>query len=283
MKISRLLFIALGVLMFNVNTNAQSEDQEGCKDYPMFNRMKGFHISSCATREFDSYSFPVENNSSDECKKENVEGKYYEIYYAYDGGTPEPSPLQIFRNFENALKQMTGATIVGKVVEKGNSYSFISAKVTKNGQETWIRVEVSEPDYQLIIVERQAMVQVIQANEMLDALNKDGFIALDLLFDTGKSTIKSESMPIVDQIYSLLNDNSSLNVSIEGHTDNTGTVDGNKTLSGSRAKSVMDVLVGKGIDKSRLQSKGWGQEKPVADNRTEDGRAKNRRVEIVKI
>ena len=73
-----------------------------------------------------------------------------------------------------------------------------------------------------------------------------------------------------------------LKISIEGHTDNVGDAVSNKKLSDSRAKSVMDALIARGIDKTRMSAKGWGQEKPVADNRTEDGKAKNRRVEIVK-
>ncbi len=73
-----------------------------------------------------------------------------------------------------------------------------------------------------------------------------------------------------------------LRVSIEGHTDNVGDPAANKKLSSDRANAVMNALIAKGIDKSRLSSVGWGQEKPVADNGTDEGRAKNRRVEIVK-
>ncbi len=86
----------------------------------------------------------------------------------------------------------------------------------------------------------------------------------------------------IDQIYELMKMDMALNVSIEGHTDNVGDAQSNKKLSGDRAKSVMDVLVAEGIVKSRMSSIGWGQEKPVADNRTADGRTKNRRVEIIK-
>ena len=132
------------------------------------------------------------------------------------------------------------------------------------------------------MLEIEAMKQEITANEMLDALNKDGFISLNILFETGKSTIKSESLPVIDQVYQLMNLDKTLKISIEGHTDNVGDAASNKKLSTDRAKSVMDALTAKGIDKTRVSSIGWGQEKPVADNRTEEGRAKNRRVEIIK-
>jgi OmpA-OmpF porin, OOP family len=261
---------------------AQNEDAEGCTDHPMFNRMPNYHIQECNNKEFDAFSFPVENVTMENSKKQSVEGKYYFISYARNEGTQEASALQIFRNYENALKQIK-ATIVAKVVEDGNSYSFITAKVSKNNMETWIMINGGGVDYQLTIVEKQLMEQVIQASEMLKALNTDGFIALDILFDTGKATIKPESQGIMDQIYDLLKNNPGLKVSIEGHTDNTGTPAGNKTLSESRAQAVAEAITRRGIDKSRLTSKGWGQEKPVADNRTEEGKAKNRRVEIVKM
>jgi len=117
---------------------------------------------------------------------------------------------------------------------------------------------------------------------MLDALNKDGFIALDIHFDTGKSTIKEESRALIEQIAALMKGNSGLNVSVEGHTDNVGGAAMNKTLSNERAAAVVAAIVVQGIVASRLSSVGYGMEKPVADNRTEEGRAKNRRVELVK-
>jgi outer membrane protein OmpA-like peptidoglycan-associated protein len=128
----------------------------------------------------------------------------------------------------------------------------------------------------------EAMKQEITANEMLDALNKDGYITLNILFETGKSTIQKESLLIIDQIYDLMKIDGTLKISIEGHTDNVGDAASNKKLSNDRAKSVMDALIAKGIDKTRMSSTGWGQEKPVADNRNEEGKKKNRRVEIIK-
>ena len=118
---------------------------------------------------------------------------------------------------------------------------------------------------------------------MLDALNKDGSIALNILFETGKSTIEEGSLTIVDQIFEMLNSNAEIKISIEGHSDNMGIASDNKKLSQDRAKAVMDALVSKGIVSSRMSYKGWGQEKPVADNSTDEGKSKNRRVEIVKL
>jgi outer membrane protein OmpA-like peptidoglycan-associated protein len=117
---------------------------------------------------------------------------------------------------------------------------------------------------------------------MLDALNKDGRIALYINFETNKSDIKPESEAIINQVVELLSKNENLSISIEGHTDNVGAPSANQTLSENRAKSVFTALVNKGIGTSRLSTKGYGQTKPIADNSTEEGRFKNRRVEIVK-
>jgi outer membrane protein OmpA-like peptidoglycan-associated protein len=101
--------------------------------------------------------------------------------------------------------------------------------------------------------------------------------------ETGKADIKPESQNIVVQIAEMLKANPDLKVSIEGHTDNTGTAAGNKTLSDARAKAVMKAVAAGGVEAGRLSAKGWGQEKPLADNRTDEGKTKNRRVEVVKM
>lgn len=286
MKKVNILLLFVLMTFLGSSSFAQDEDAEGCKDHASFNRMPDFVIGECELKEFEGYKFTVGNRSDSDAPTETVEGKYYHYYYTLKGARRDEgkvySSLQIYRNFENAFKQ-SKAVLMGKVVEAGNSYGFITAKYAKGNLETWVSIQSGDDnEYGLTIVEKEMMNQVIQANAMLDALNKNGFIALDILFDTGKATVKQESTPIIDQMYEMLNANPALSVSIEGHTDNVGTPASNKTLSDARAKAVVDMLASKGIAKTRMSSVGWGQEKPVADNRTEEGRAKNRRVEMVK-
>lgn len=278
-------YVLLAIIMLvPVSLLAQDEDNEGCKDHPLFNRMPNFFIFSCEFQEFNAYKFPIENKTDEDIKTETVEGKYYQYQYNIKEGSAQPSALQIYRNYETALKNIN-AIIIAKVYEPNNSNNFLCAKIAKGNKETWVKIEAGDgirTDYYVTIVEKEIMEQVIQANEMLNALNTDGYIALNILFDTGKSTIKTESEPIIEQIYLLLNSNPELHISIEGHTDNVGNLESNKKLSEERAKTVMNTLIGKGIKSERLSFIGWGQEKSIADNRTEEGRAKNRRVEIVK-
>jgi len=119
---------------------------------------------------------------------------------------------------------------------------------------------------------------------LYDKLLTDGkIITYGITFDVGKSTIKPQSMGTINEIFSILKKYPELKFSVEGHTDNTGKAELNQSLSEERAKAVKDKLVEMGIESSRLSSKGFGMSKPIDKNVTTEGRAKNRRVEFVKI
>ena len=119
---------------------------------------------------------------------------------------------------------------------------------------------------------------------LYDRMMSDGkFISYGITFDVGKSTIKPESMGEINRIVTLMKENPDLKFSVEGHTDNTGNAATNQTLSDARSQAVVDKLVEMGIAKDRLKSAGKGQTSPIADNSTDEGRAKNRRVEFVKL
>jgi outer membrane protein OmpA-like peptidoglycan-associated protein len=102
----------------------------------------------------------------------------------------------------------------------------------------------------------------------------------DVLFDFDKSTIKPEAAQILDRLVAFMNDNKNSKVSLSGYTDNVGTEAYNLKLSDRRWTSVKDYVVKKGVDGSRVSGQGFGESKPIADNKTAAGRAKNRRVEI---
>ena len=119
---------------------------------------------------------------------------------------------------------------------------------------------------------------------LYDRMMTDGkFITYGITFDVGKSTIKPESMGEINRIVKLMQDNPDLKFSVEGHTDSTGNAASNQTLSEARSQAIVAKLVEMGVSKDRLTSAGKGQISPIADNGTDEGRAKNRRVEFVKI
>jgi outer membrane protein OmpA-like peptidoglycan-associated protein len=250
---------------------SQEADEEGCKDHPLLSRMKGFYITFCESN-FDAVEFYV-----GEDKTQKLEGQKTLISYGLMDGAATPSELQILRNYANAVKAIGGTVVYQTDI-------YICLKIVKEASQVWVAVEPANSGtvYDLTILEIGEMAQDVTAGDMLAALNKDGRIALAIHFDTGKATIKPESQKIVGEIAALLKDNPGLQVSIEGHTDNTGMPQGNKTLSDERAKAVVAAVAAQGVEASRMSAVGWGQDKPVADNATEEGRAKNRRVEVVK-
>ncbi|NLA24820.1 MAG: OmpA family protein, partial [Bacteroidales bacterium] len=102
----------------------------------------------------------------------------------------------------------------------------------------------------------------------------------NIFFDYDKASLRSESTAELDKLISVLEKEKSMKIEISGHTDNVGSSDYNKKLSQERAKSVVDYLISKGIDKNRLEYAGYGFDQPIADNDTEEGRQLNRRVEF---
>ena len=119
---------------------------------------------------------------------------------------------------------------------------------------------------------------------LYDRMMSEGkFVTYGITFDVGKATIKPESMGEINRIVQLMNENPTLKFSVEGHTDSTGNAASNQTLSEQRSQAIVDKLVELGIAKDRLTAVGKGQNSPIADNNTDEGRAKNRRVEFVKI
>ena len=118
---------------------------------------------------------------------------------------------------------------------------------------------------------------------LYDRMMSDGkFITYGITFDVGKATIKPESMGEINRIVQLMTENPDLKFSVEGHTDSTGNPASNQTLSEQRSQAIVAKLVELGIAQDRLTAVGKGQNSPIADNNTDEGRAKNRRVEFVK-
>jgi outer membrane protein OmpA-like peptidoglycan-associated protein len=100
-------------------------------------------------------------------------------------------------------------------------------------------------------------------------------------FDTGKATLLKESYSLLDEVAKVMKDNPQIElVQVEGHTDSTGSPDFNRKLSQERAESVVKYLTGKGVKNARFEAKGFGPDRPIADNTTDAGREANRRVEF---
>jgi OmpA-OmpF porin, OOP family len=270
------------IFLLLVSPVIQAQDSE-FKDTPYFSGMPNFMIYDAEDVKFDSYNFFNGKNCT------TVEGKKFKRTYTLKEDAQKSSVIQISRNYANAVRNMGGTVIFEGVPQNAecadnNGLQMMIGKVVKDGNEMWIEVVPTGDgsDYYMTIVLKELMKQDVTASDMFDALNRDGRIALYINFDTGKSTIKPESKSIIEQIVQMLKANPDLKLSIEGHADNVGNPISNKTLSEERAKSVVAAIVDQGIGIERLSPSGYGQDKSIGDNKTEEGRAKNRRVELVK-
>ena len=120
-----------------------------------------------------------------------------------------------------------------------------------------------------------------EKNIPLQPLEVNAAVVLrNIFFDVNKFDLKTESQVELDKLVQLLKENPTLKIRLEGHTDNVGSATDNLRLSDNRAKAVVGYLVSKGIPAARLQARGFGATQPIADNKTEEGRAKNRRTEL---
>lgn len=248
------------------------QDAEGCKDSPLISRMPGSTINSCDNKEFQQAEMPVGKDKDGNVITKTFEGEYHYWDIATRQGMSE---IQIFRNFETALKQ-AGWTL---------AYEDSPNTITAHKGNNWFMLESKGEFYYQTVVTVKEMQQEVtaDASSIADELNKSGHIALyGIHFDTGRATIQPDSGSILGEIVKMLQQNPDVKLSVEGHTDNVGSAAGNQALSAKRAQAVVAWLTTHGVAASRLTAKGWGQTKPLADNGSEDGRAKNRRVELVK-
>jgi outer membrane protein OmpA-like peptidoglycan-associated protein len=237
-----------------------------------------------------------------------VEGRIFRDRFSLTREQRPYSELEFHRNYENAIAALGGRKINtvqytrevaeaagGRDVIEKNDYGAVAVPDYRHdsyllrtaGKEYWIDISSGAIPLHgyVVVLERQAMQQSVgflDAAAMKQAIDKDGRVALHVNFDVDKATLRPDAQPVVEEIGKLLAADPALQLSIEGHTDDTGNAAHNRELSIARARSVLGALVGLGVDPSRLQSTGYGQEKPLADNATEAGRAENRRVELVK-
>lgn len=238
-----------------------------------------------------------------------VEGKVFrDRFQLANPDRREYSEIEFHRNYADAIAALGGAEISrAQYTHKVNAAFGGRAAVDKHyhgtcasdgcenhtylirqdGKEYWIQVSTGAIPLhgEIVVLEKQAMASklaFLDAAAMKKKLDADGRVALYINFDTDKATLRPDAAPVVDEIAKLLRADPALKLSIDGHTDSTGTAERNRALSKERAEAVRGALLAEGIAPERLSAQGFGPDKPLQDNGTESGRAKNRRVELVK-
>lgn len=228
---------------------------------------------------------------------QTVEGEVVQARYR---GPKERSPLEVFRNYQQGLERAGYQVLVSCIAEQcgpglrsplfgylsARGSHYLVAKGKSDGKETWVALRLFERQAHVVSVQTGGMESdkvKVTAAQLQEGLEGSGHIAVyGILFDTGKAELKPASEPVLAEIAQLLQQQSRLRLHVVGHTDNVGGFEQNLDLSRRRAEAVVKALVTRhGAAAARLRPFGASSAVPVESNRSEAGRARNRRVELV--
>lgn len=265
--------------------------------FPYFTLPNGYVRTSEETHDFFAFPFWVNGGFR------SVEGRVHmAMIEAEDGG--RFSKLELQRNLEAVITRVGGVKISEAPVPSealaalgdqiisdtatgmGDIYNNpVATYVIRRADRTiWVHLDAGSSSAGLTVAETAPLVVtagLLGPEQLASALEADGRVAIQVNFAVDSADILPDSLGQIDAVADLLKAQPDLRLAVEGHTDSTGSAARNRTLSTARARSVVASLMAAGIANRRLQPQGFGPDRPVADNATEDGRARNRRVELV--
>lgn len=237
-----------------------------------------------------------------------VEGKTFKAVIRVDENIKDKafSQIEIQKSFDDIIEKSGGVKLnngeklkenqADKIEKNAYVNGFLNSSTTDNNintyvihkadREIWVQFDIMDDNSRITILETKPFkneMTILPASEIKKQIEDNGKAVLYINFDTDNATLKPDGQKAVDEIAKLCNENPALNLSIEGHTDNTGNANHNKQLSLERAQTVMNALLLKNINKANLKATGFGAEKPLLANDSEENKAKNRRVELVKM
>ena len=253
--------------------------KENSLEHPVIKPMPGYKIIERISQKdpFGSLSVKIKENRKITRKK--VDGQYWRLSYN-KADKSRVSAGEIIGNYNSAI------------LEKGGKITFSSKNdlhfsvPRKDGGTSFATLHVAFSHYEIKIVDEKSLKTVLSfgAEELKKALDTHGHIAVyGINFRVNSDSLQVGAAKILEEFARLMSIYPNLKIEIQGHTDNTGAAAHNLKLSNRRAQTVQKYILLYGIDQSRMKAKGYGMTKPVETNDTEEGRAKNRRVELVKI
>ncbi len=315
MRVYMILMIVIACVL-----PARAADVPGSKDHPLIKRYADSELYAYTEAAFDEYFLMVEPAANYGGKDKNLEstqalqGRVTERSYGLAAGR---STLEVFQNYRNEL-QAAGFTMIwecsnvtcggrnfnhavissGGFAENYEDQRYLAARLPRTEGDLYVSLyvvrnySVGGPTKNTIHVRldtielapMESRMITVDAEAMTKSLGEDGHIALyGILFDTDKAIVKAESQPALQEIARLMASDPNMTLWVVGHTDNQGSAEYNQDLSSRRARAVVDALVKQfGVAPGRLQAAGVGFLAPVASNEREEGRALNRRVELVR-
>ncbi|WP_043970847.1 MULTISPECIES: OmpA family protein [Acinetobacter] len=283
---------------FNINQIPISNIELG--DFPFIQLPKGYYFAHQSTENFAQMEFWVGD------RLEKVEGKLFNGRIDAEENNKQASLLELQRNLEAVITRLGGKKITDRKIpaelatqlsEKygvsyveglGDIYNnpTQSYVIHQNDRDIWFQITQSGNSAGLLVLETRPIditARPLSASQLKTALDQYNKVDIHINFETDKATLLANSDEQITQILNLLKSDDALKLEINGYTDNSGESAHNLKLSQARAQTVVKALTDAGIDPSRLKAQGFGDSKPVSSNDTEEGKAKNRRVELVKL
>jgi OOP family OmpA-OmpF porin len=250
------------------------KDRAGCQDSAVLTRLPDCVINRCNVMSYNGAEMRVSDKAP---MNKHLEGAYEQLQYL----CPKTSSgVQIWREAQDAFRKAGYKQIYE------NNYGNVRLQVTVQKGAQWANLYAEQGNYTLTTVKEKDIDHSLEANAegWAEQINQSGKVSIyGINFDTGKATIRPDSEPVLKEVLALLQKQPDWHMVVAGHTDNVGSDAVNLPLSKQRAEAVIAWMGAKGVDKSRLTAAGLGARKPLEDNSTEDGRAKNRRVDLVKL
>lgn len=248
-------------------------------EHPVIKPMPGYKLFKRISKKdvFGTISVKVKINNK--TKTEKVDGVFWKLSYRKADKSPVSSG-EIIGNYKSAILEKGGT--ITSIRNKDLHFSVPG----KDGGISYAKLHIAYSHYEIKIVDKKVLKTVLNfgAEELKKALDANGHIAVyGINFMVDRDSLQTGAAKILEEFAKLMILYPDLKIEIQGHTDNTGAASHNLELSNRRAKTVQKFILLYGINAARIKSKGYGMTKPVDTNKTKEGRAKNRRVELVKI
>ncbi|SRR5579883_2215533 len=249
-------------------------DAQGCADSKVLPKLELCRIDNCEKKDSDHREVPIREDEHGDVVTSSLDGDSRSVMYECVDGT---MPSDIVRQAATSLRA-TGFEVPYQFSDK-------EASLTARKGDTWVVVDAASHFYTLTEMKAASDLETAtDAVALADAIEHYGHVpAYGITFLSGRADISPESVLALREVSAMMDDHPDWRIRITGYTDNLGSKEANNTLSLKRATAVLNWLVNRGVKRTRLDAVGMGDANPVAPNDTEEGRAKNRRIELVKI
>ncbi len=281
-KITLTGLLSIVLIMSSLSILAFQDDEK--LEHPVIKPMPGANLIERSSRHESYYTLTIRVVEGGMRVSKDVSGEYWRLRYEMLDSNGEKiarvSRGEIIGNYVSAALEKGG-----REHSKGSN-SLVFSIPRKDGGTTWAKLIIASADYTLEIINEKPLVPVLSfgAEELKKALDSEGRIAVyGINFAVDSDRLQLGAEKVLAEFVKLMTLYPDLKIEIQGHTDNTGAAQHNLDLSDKRAETVKKFMVLYSIESSRLVSKGIGMTKPIESNDTEEGRAKNRRVELAKI